>query len=76
MSTCLNKYEGDFGRQSDEPSPERAFMALTQDVEPELDAEFMEIMVAAGDQALPDVCHLASSGNRPCHVILPAPVDV
>ena len=40
--------EGDFGRQSDDT--ERAFAALTEDVEPELDAEFLEIMVAAEDQ--------------------------
>ena len=42
--------EGDFGRQSDEHSTERAFSALTEDVEPELDAEFMEVMLAAEDQ--------------------------
>ena len=42
--------EGDFGRQSDEHSTERAFSVLTEDVEPELDAEFMEVMLAAEDQ--------------------------
>ena len=42
--------EGDSGRQSDEHSTERAFSVLTEDVEPELDAEFMEVMLAAEDQ--------------------------
>eukprot|EP00435_Cladocopium_sp_Y103_P046088 s2199_g13.t1 len=42
--------EGDFARSSDEVPVERAFMALTEDVEPELDADFMEVMLAAEDQ--------------------------
>ena len=37
-------------RATDEPHMERAFMALTEDVEPELDQEYMDIMVAAEDQ--------------------------
>ena len=37
-------------RASDEPSMERAFMALTEDVEPDLDQEYLDIMVAAEDQ--------------------------
>ena len=42
--------EGIFCHQSDEHSTECACMALTEDVEPELDAEFMEVMLAAEDQ--------------------------
>ena len=37
-------------RATDEPHMERAFMALTEDVEQELDQEYMDIMVAAEDQ--------------------------
>ena len=37
-------------RASDEHGMERAFMALTEDVEPELDQEYLDIMVAAEDQ--------------------------
>ena len=42
--------EGFFCHQPDEHSTECACMALTEDVEPELDAEFMEVMLAAEDQ--------------------------
>eukprot|EP00435_Cladocopium_sp_Y103_P043612 s782_g12.t1 len=41
--------EGDTGRH-DDFSAERAFVTMSEDIDPELDAEFMEIMLAADDQ--------------------------